>query len=72
MAAVVIDMKRCLFIGTREQIDRQIAALTKKAGAGVIDMKGSKFLLLDGPADAASIVAALNGKPAKSRESRIV
>ncbi len=62
MAAMVIDMKRCLFIGTREQIDRQIAALTRKAKAGVIDMKGSKFVILDKPADAAAIVAELKGK----------
>lgn len=62
MAAAVIDMKRCLFIGTKDQIDRQIAALSARFKAGVVDLKGAKFLILDKPADAAAIVEALRGK----------
>lgn len=60
MAARVIDAKGCLFIGTRQQIWSLINALGgERRGAATIDLKGSKFLILDQSADAKEIVAAL-------------
>lgn len=61
MAARVIDAKGCLFIGTRQQILGLIDALGGR-GAATIDLKASKFLILEQPADAKEIMAALTSK----------